>query len=54
MKIIDVPLFKEDGSINAMVAISPQEAQVLLAFALNFMAAHGIAVGMSKPAELND
>ena len=41
MKIIEVPIFNEDGSIKVTQLVSPEEAQTLLAFAINFMLAVG-------------
>lgn len=41
MKIIEVPEFNEDGSIKATHLYSPEEAQNLLQFAVNFMLAVG-------------
>lgn len=60
MKIIEVPVFNEDGSIKLTQMVSPEEAQTLLQFAINFMLAMGntvqVAVGNSKDEdmELND
>jgi hypothetical protein len=42
MKIIEVPIFNEDGSIQIMQKVSPEEAQTLLQFALNFLATTGL------------
>lgn len=36
MKIIEVPVFGDDGSITAKMQYSPEEAQRLLQFATNF------------------
>lgn len=41
MKVIEVPVYKEDGSIEATMSVSPEEAQSLLQFAVNFMVATG-------------
>ena len=41
MKFIEVPKFKDDGSIEAMVVISPEEAKDLLTFSINFLANAG-------------
>ena len=60
MKIIEVPVFNEDGSIKLTQMVSPEEAQTLLQFAINFMLAMGntvqVAVSNSKDEdmELND
>lgn len=53
MKIIEVPVFNDDGSIKVTQLLSPQEAQTLLQFALNFLSAAGmtVAVATAKPAE---
>lgn len=44
MKIIDVPVFEEDGSIKFTQSISPEEAKALLTFSLNFLTAQGMNV----------
>lgn len=60
MKILDVPVYNEDGSIKFTQQVSPNEAQALLQFAINFMAATGLSAHqmMGKSAEsaqeLND
>ena len=59
MKIIEVPVFNEDGSIKLTQMVSPEEAQTLLQFAINFMLAMGttVQVGIGTPPEemeLND
>lgn len=51
MKIIDVPIFNEDGSIKFTQQVSPEEAQALLSFAINFLAATGHAAQMMLQAE---
>lgn len=43
MKILDVPIYNDDGSIKFTQQVSPQEAQALLQFAINFMAATGMS-----------
>lgn len=43
MKIIEVPVFNEDGSIKFTSVVSPEESQALLQFALNFLAGAGLA-----------
>lgn len=42
MKLIEVPVFNDDGSIKVTHVISPEEAQTLLQFALNFLTATGL------------
>jgi hypothetical protein len=57
MKILDVPIYNDDGSIKFTQQVSPQEAQALLQFAINFMAATGLNVTMNDKhtqQELND
>jgi hypothetical protein len=57
MKILDVPVYNDDGSIKFTQQVSPQEAQALLQFAINFMAATGLNVTMNDKntqQELND
>lgn len=46
MKIIDVPVFEDDGSVKFTQSVSPEEAKALLTFALNFLAAQGYAAHM--------
>lgn len=46
MKIIDVPVFNEDGTVKFTQVLTAQEAQVLLQFALNFLASTGLSVRM--------
>jgi hypothetical protein len=50
VKIIEIPVFNADGSIHAIVKVSPEESQKLLEFAVNFMMATG-HIAMSKAAE---
>jgi hypothetical protein len=57
MKILDVPVYNDDGSIKFTQQVSPKEAQALLQFAINFMAATGLNVTMNDKhtqQELND
>lgn len=51
MKVIEVPVFNEDGSIKLTQLISPEEAKTLLQFAINFLAATGLATNyaVAKP-----
>lgn len=49
MKIKEVPVFNEDGSIEYIQVVGPEEAQQLLQFALNFFVAHGFSA-MKPPA----
>ena len=44
MKIIEVPIFNEDGSIQVTHLIGPEESLKLLQFAINFLAANGLAI----------
>ncbi len=46
MKILEVPIFNDDGSIKFTQYVSPEEAQHLLQFAINFLAATGMNVKM--------
>lgn len=46
MKIIDVPVFNEDGSIKFTSVVNAEEAQTLLQFAINFLANTGMTVQM--------
>ena len=43
MKVIEVPVFNDDGSIKLTQLISPEEAKTLLQFAINFLTAAGMA-----------
>lgn len=43
MKIVDVPVFNSDGSVQYHQTLSANEVQVLLQFALNFLVAAGIS-----------
>lgn len=59
MKILEVPIFNEDGSIQTVQQYSPEEAQRLLQFAANFLLGVGSAVAeqggiQQVPQELND
>lgn len=60
MKIKDIPVFNEDGSVEYTQTITENEAQMLLQFALNFLTTTGMMVTQgAKPAmqgkqELND
>lgn len=60
MQVIEVPVYNEDGSVNITQRISPEEAQHLLQFAINFMMAVGASqkVGVvpldDEQPELND
>lgn len=51
MKIIEVPVYNDDGSVKATMMISPEEAKHLLEFAINFMAAMGntVQIAVGKP-----
>lgn len=42
MKVLEVPVFNDDGSVKVTHALSPDEAQTLLQFALNFLTATGL------------
>lgn len=46
MKIIEVPVFNEDGSVKVTHMIGPDEAQALLQFAINFLTATGLQTQM--------
>ena len=54
MRIIEVPVFNEDGSVKATVVYTPQEAQALLQFATNFLAAAGMTASMMVATKLED
>lgn len=42
MKVIEVPIFNDDGSVKLTQLLSPEEAQSLLQFAVNFLTASGM------------
>lgn len=42
MKILEVPVYDEDGGIKFTQYVSPEEAQSLLQFAINFLLATGM------------
>ena len=44
MKIIEVPILNEDGSVQVTHVLQPEEVQYLLQFALNFLAGAGLTV----------
>lgn len=59
MKIIEVPIFNDDGSVQTVQTYSAEEAKTLLQFAANFMMGIGNnVIANSKPPtephELND
>jgi hypothetical protein len=54
MKIIEVPIFNDDGSIVATHYFSPEEAQKLLQFAVNFTLAVGSTAIILKDQEMNN
>jgi len=54
MKVIEVPVFNEDGSIKVTHLISPEEAQALLQFATNFLMASGMMATNLMPTEPPD
>ena len=43
MKFIEVPVYNDDGSVKIVQQLSPEEAQHLLSFAINFLTAAGMA-----------
>ena len=43
MKIIEVPIFNEDGTVKVTTLLSPEEAQHILQFAINFLMSAGMA-----------
>ncbi len=46
---IDVPVFNEDGSVKFTQHLSPEEAQHILQFALNFLVTTGFMAQHIKP-----
>ena len=53
MKIIEVPIYNADGSVQFTQHVTAEEAQALLQFAINFLAASGMAAVMKidKPTD---
>ena len=49
MKIIEVPMLNEDGSVKCTMVYGPEEVQKLLQFATNFFAAIGSTAVMMGP-----
>lgn len=47
MKVIDVPIYNEDGSVRLTQHVTADEAQHLLGFALNFLVSTGLAAQMN-------
>ena len=41
MKIIEVPVFNEDGSVQTVNKYTPEETQYLLQFAVNYLMSMG-------------
>lgn len=59
MRIIEVPIFNDDGSVQTVQTYSAEEAKTLLQFAANFMMGIGNNVIQNskqpqEPHELND
>lgn len=48
MKIIEVPIYNEDGSVQVTQLISPEEAQGLLQLAVNILMASGMMAATKK------
>jgi len=46
MKVIEVPVFNDDGSVKLTQLVSPEEAQSLLQFAINFLTASGMLTAL--------
>ena len=42
MKIIDVPVYNNEGSVQFTAQVTPEQAQTLLQFAYNFLVASGL------------
>lgn len=51
IKLIEVPIYNDDGSVKITQEISPSEAQTLLAFALNFLVSTGLAANIGISVE---
>jgi len=43
VKIIEVPIFNDDGSVQVTHILNPEEAQGMLQFAINFLTAAGMS-----------
>jgi hypothetical protein len=46
MKLLEVPVFNDDGSIHSKIELAPNEVQILLQFAVNFLTSAGLSVNM--------
>lgn len=51
MKILEIPVINEDGSILFTQYVGPEEAKTLLSFALNALAHQGLQVVGLRPTE---
>ena len=54
MKVIEVPVFNDDGSVKLTQLLSPGEAQSLLQFAINFLTASGMITAFAVSAKKED
>lgn len=43
MKVIEVPIFNDDGSVRVVQVLSAEEVQTILEFACNFLMTAGLA-----------
>lgn len=48
MKIIEVPVFNDDGSLQTVNTYTPEEAKYLLQFAVNFLMTVGSAAAVEQ------
>ena len=48
MKIVEVPVFNEDGSVQTVNKYTPEEAKYLLQFAVNFLMTIGSAAAVDQ------
>lgn len=51
MKIIEVPVYNDDGSVLVTHLISPEEAQNMLQLAINILMASGMMRALEKKNE---
>ena len=54
MKVIEVPVFNDDGSVKLTQLLSPEEAQSLLQFAINFLTASGMLTAFAVSSKKED
>lgn len=51
MRVIEVPIYNEDGSIKITMMIPPEQAHMLLQFAANYLISAGVSLVVSQANE---